>query len=70
MAKHPGQVLSRSLLVSSIRGYETEEVNDSQTITVYIRRLREKLESDPAHPKLILTVPGIGYRLSANPESY
>jgi DNA-binding response OmpR family regulator len=50
MAKHPGQVLSRSQLVSSIRGYETEEINDSQTITVYIRRLREKLESDPAHP--------------------
>ena len=70
MAKHPGQVLSRSQLVSSIRGYETEELNDSQTITVYIRRLREKLEYDPAHPKLILTVPGIGYRLSANPESY
>lgn len=70
MAKHPGQVLSRSQLVSSIRGYETEELNDSQTITVYIRRLREKLEYDPAHPKLILTVPGIGYRLSSNADSY
>ena len=70
MSKHPGQVLSRSQLVGSIRGYETEEINDSQTITVYIRRLREKLEYDPAHPKLILTVPGIGYRLSANPETY
>lgn len=68
MAKHPGQVLSRSQLVSSIRGYETNEINDSQTITVYIRRLREKLEDNPSNPKLILTVPGIGYRLSANAE--
>ena len=70
MAKHPGQVISRSQLVASIRGYETEEISDSQTITVYIRRLREKLEYDPARPKLILTVPGIGYRLSANQGSY
>jgi DNA-binding response OmpR family regulator len=64
MAKHPGQVFSRTQLISSIRDHESEEINDSQTITVYIRRLREKLEYDPAHPKLILTVPGIGYRLS------
>lgn len=70
MAKHPGQVLSRAQLVGAIRGYETEEINDSQTITVYIRRLREKLEYDPSHPKLILTVPGIGYRLSASAETY
>ena len=69
MAKYPGQVISRSQFVASIRGYETEEVNDSQTITVYMRRLREKLEYDPAKPQLILTVPGIGYRLSANVEN-
>lgn len=69
MAKHPGQVFSRSQLIASIRGYETGEVSDSQTITVYMRRLREKLEYDPAKPKLILTVPGIGYRLSANPDN-
>ena len=69
MAKHPGQVLSRPQLVTSIRGYETEEISDSQTITVYIRRLREKLEYDPAHPELILTVPGIGYRLAVTPGS-
>ena len=70
MTKNPGQVFSRSQLVASIRGYETDEISDSQTITVYIRRLREKLEYDPAHPKLILTVPGIGYRLSVNPGSH
>jgi len=70
MAKHPGQVFSRSQLISSIRDHECEEMNDSQTVTVYIRRLREKLEYDPAHPKLILTVPGIGYRLAVSPDSY
>jgi len=64
MARHPGQVFTRSQLISCMRGHETEETADSQTITVYIRRLREKLENDPAHPDLILTVPGIGYRLA------
>jgi DNA-binding response OmpR family regulator len=64
MAKHPGQVLSRSQLTDAVWGALPEADIDSQVITVYIRRLREKLELDPAHPYLILTVPGLGYRLS------
>jgi DNA-binding response OmpR family regulator len=63
MVQHPGRVFSRSQLIQSVRGSEVEEIADNQTITVYIRRLREKLEDDPAHPSMILTVPGIGYRL-------
>jgi DNA-binding response OmpR family regulator len=38
-------------------------VESEQTISVYIRRLREKVELDPSHPKLILTVLGTGYKL-------
>jgi DNA-binding response OmpR family regulator len=63
MVQHPGRVFSRLQLIQSVRGSEVEEIADNQTITVYIRRLREKLEDDPAHPSMILTVPGIGYRL-------
>ena len=39
-----------------------EFVNDN-TLTVYIKRLREKIEEDPSHPELIKTVRGMGYRL-------
>ncbi len=64
LAKHPGQVFSRGQLTDAVWGALPESDIDSQVITVYIRRLREKLELDPAHPHLILTVPGLGYRLS------
>ena len=40
-------------------------VNDN-TLTVYIKRLREKIEEDPTHPEMILTVRGIGYRLGGS----
>ena len=43
-------------------GYDAE-VEDERVVNVHIRRLREKIEPDPSHPSLILTVPGIGYRL-------
>ena len=42
-----------------------EFVNDN-TLTVYIKRLREKIEKDPTHPEMILTVRGIGYRLGGS----
>jgi DNA-binding response OmpR family regulator len=64
LAKHRGQVFSRSQLSEAVWGTYIESDTDSQAITVYIRRLREKLEMDPDHPRLILTVPGLGYRLS------
>ena len=63
LAKYPGQVFTRGQLLSAIWGTTPETDNDPQAVTVYIRRLREKLEVDPDHPHLILTVPGLGYRL-------
>ena len=57
-----GVVLSRGRLLSEIWDVAGEFVNDN-TLTVYIKRLREKIEDDPSHPVLIKTVRGMGYRL-------
>jgi two-component system response regulator VicR len=62
-ARHPGQALSRTQIVEAVWGYDAD-VDDENIVTVSIRRLREKIELDPSRPALILTVPGIGYRLA------
>ena len=59
---HRGAVLSRSQLLESIWDIAGEFVSDN-TLTVYIKRLREKIEEDPQSPRLITTVRGIGYRM-------
>jgi len=56
-----GTVLSRSRLLEDIWDVAGEFVNDN-TLTVYIKRLREKIEDDPQNPKIIKTVRGIGYK--------
>ena len=62
MARHPRQALTRAQLLAAVWGYDSD-VENERTVNVTIRRLREKVEPDPAAPTLILTVPGIGYRL-------
>lgn len=62
LAQHPGQALSRAQIIDSVWGYDAD-VNSERTVTVHMRRLREKVELDPNNPSLIMTVPGIGYRL-------
>ena len=59
---HPQQVLSCSQLLEGIWDAAGDFVNDN-TLTVYIKRLREKLERDPQNPSIIVTVRGLGYRL-------
>ena len=61
-AAHPGQVLSRSQLLEGIWDIAGEFVNDN-TLSVYIKRLREKIESDPQNPQIIQTVRGLGYKV-------
>jgi len=61
-ANHRGQVLSRNQLLEQIWDVAGDFVNDN-TLTVYIKRLREKLEDDPQDPKLIKTVRGLGYKV-------
>lgn len=59
---HRGMVLTRQLLLDEIWDMAGDFVNDN-TLTVYIKRLREKIEKDPQKPEIILTVHGMGYRL-------
>lgn len=59
---HRGQVLSRARLLEEIWDCAGDYVSDN-TLTVYIKRLREKIEADPQEPQLIRTVRGLGYRL-------
>ena len=58
-----GKVLSRNQLLESIWDIAGEFVNDN-TLTVYIKRLRDKIEDDPQNPTVIKTVRGIGYKLA------
>ncbi|AFY78026.1 response regulator with CheY-like receiver domain and winged-helix DNA-binding domain [Pleurocapsa sp. PCC 7327] len=60
LANYPGRVYTREQLLERIWGYDFE--GDARIVDVYIRKLREKLEIDPAHPSYIQTVWGIGYR--------
>ncbi len=61
-AQHPNQVLSRGQILDAIWGYE-RNAETEQVVTVNIRRLREKVEHDPSNPRLIVTLPGQGYKL-------
>lgn len=58
---HRGMVLSRSKLLEEIWDIAGDFVNDN-TLTVYIKRLRDKIEDDPQHPTIIRTVRGLGYK--------
>ena len=63
LAENPNIVFSKERLFETIWGFDY--VGDSATVTVHIGRIREKIEDDPARPKLIETVWGAGYRLNA-----
>jgi DNA-binding response OmpR family regulator len=60
LGKHRGQVLSRDYLLEQVWGWDFS--GGSRTVDVHIRWLREKLEEDPANPKRIITIRGVGYR--------
>lgn len=60
---NPKSIITRAKLLDELWDAAGEFVNDN-TLTVYIKRLREKIENDPADPQIILTVRGTGYRLS------
>jgi DNA-binding response OmpR family regulator len=56
---YPGQAFSRDELLQKVWGWS---FGDQSTVTVHVRRLREKIERDPTHPKRLATVWGVGYR--------
>ena len=63
LMKHPGQVFSRDQLLDNVWGFDY--FGDASTVTVHVRRLREKLETSPTKPQYILTVWGVGYKFAS-----
>ena len=59
--RNPGRVLTRGQLIDRVWG--SDYVGDTKTLDVHVKRLRGKLEADPAEPKLLTTVRGLGYKL-------
>lgn len=64
LVNNEGQILTRNQLLEGIWDIDENFVNDN-TLTVYIKRLRDKIEDDPQNPKIINTVRGIGYRIGS-----
>ena len=61
LARHPDHVLTHKLLLTEVWG--PAHTGDTAYLRVYINQLRQKLEDDPAQPRLLVTDPGVGYRL-------
>lgn len=65
LARHRGRVLSREQLIEQVWGYDY--YGDERVVDVHLGRLRKKVEDDPSHPTLIVTVRGAGYRFEDEP---
>jgi DNA-binding response OmpR family regulator len=65
LAGHPGETFSKASLLSRVWGWD---FGDNSTVTVHIRRLRQKIEDDPSDPSLVLTVGRQGYRAAREDE--
>jgi two-component system KDP operon response regulator KdpE len=66
LARHSGKVIGHAALLTAVWGAAHKD--DTQYLRVLIGQLRQKLEADPAHPRLIETEPGVGYRLMSEPR--
>ncbi len=65
LARHRGRVLSREQLIEQVWGYDY--YGDDRVVDVHIGRIRKKVEDDPTHPRVIVTVRGAGYRFEDEP---
>ncbi len=63
LAQNPGRVFSREALLDKVWGYDY--FGDGRLVDVHVRRLRTKVEQDPANPRHVVTVRGLGYRLQS-----
>ena len=63
LATNPGRVLSREVLLERVWGYGY--FGDGRLVDVHIRRLRTKIEPDPANPRCVVTIRGLGYKLQS-----
>lgn len=66
LASHPGRAFTRAELLENVWGYEV--LGDASTVTVHVRRIREKIEADPSNPRFVQTVWGVGYRFERDPD--
>jgi two-component system KDP operon response regulator KdpE len=64
LVRHAGKVLTHRMLLKEVWG--PNYVNQAHYVRVYLAQLRQKIEADPARPRLLLTEPGVGYRLKAD----
>jgi two-component system response regulator ResD len=64
LMNHPAQVFTRDQLLNNVWGYDF--FGDASTVTVHVRRLREKIEQNPNKPQYILTVWGVGYKFAVD----
>ncbi|RNE63988.1 response regulator transcription factor [Cryobacterium tepidiphilum] len=62
LLRNPGRVLTRAQLIDRVWG--SDYVGDTKTLDVHIKRIRSRIEADPARPALLVTVRGVGYRLN------
>ena len=62
LLRNAGRVLTRGQLIDRIWG--SDYVGDTKTLDVHVKRVRAKIEPDPANPRLLLTVRGLGYKLA------
>jgi two-component system alkaline phosphatase synthesis response regulator PhoP len=69
LVSHPDRVLSPQELVREVQGYEADHWEARSIIRVHVRRLRQKLEPDPANPIYITTVRGAGYMFPSKPTA-
>lgn len=67
LLQNKGQILTRNQLLEEIWDASGEYVNDN-TLSVYMKRLREKIEENPQSPRLLHTIRGIGYRMEERTE--
>ncbi len=67
LAERPGRAFSRTELINRVQGYEYEGYE--RTVDAHVRNLRRKLERDAGGPRVVQTVPGVGYRLGAAPDA-
>ena len=63
LARKPWQVFSREALLEQVWGYRHQA--DTRLVNVHVQRLRAKVEKDPEHPEVVVTVRGVGYRAGA-----
>jgi len=66
LARHPGKILTHQLILGELWGPTGEA--ESGSLRVHVSAIRKKIESNPASPVLLITEPGIGYRLTINPR--